>query len=151
MQLGTKLHFRFCWPSLNHQRMANITFVLRRIALRSKFLSLNQQYQVRIHSLKHKGKASSLQDAQETYWYETACLMEESRKLKLRFPNIVTPQLSLTNISSKVLQAQERESLYAQIQKTTANHPPSMMTILLLSLLHGISIGIGIFWLIAPR
>ena len=150
MQLGTNLHFRFCWPSLNPQQMANITFLLKRIALRSKFLSLNQQYQVRIQSLKHRGQASSLQDAQETYWYETACLMEESRKLKLRFPNIVTPQLSLTN-ASKVLRAHERQFLYARIQKATVNRPPSMITILLLSLLHGISIGAGIFWLITPH
>jgi len=150
MRIGTIHHTKLCWPNHPSQRLSAIKLAVNRIALRSKLLSLNQQYQALIHSIKGDGKANSFQVAQEAYWYDTACLMEESRKLKLRFPNTVIPQSSLTD-TSKTTQILENRPLYAQILSPTFNRPPSVIPIVILSLLHGISIAAGILWLVAPH
>lgn len=150
MQLGTTRNLSFCGASLNSQRMSIMTFVLKKIALRSRFFSLNHQFQALMHSLKHKDKAKSLKEAQEAYWYETACLLEESRRLKLRFPNPFSPRASFTNFF-KGSQTFEEKPLYAQILTNSLNQTPSIISIVILSLLHGISIVIGIFWLIFPQ
>lgn len=150
MRIGTTHHKKLCWPNLHSQRLSVIKLAVQRVVLRSKFSSLNDHYQALIHSIKGDGKAKSLQEAQEAYWYETACIMEESRKLKLRFPNTTMPQPSLTEIP-KGTQVFENTPLYAQILKTTPDRPPSMMGLVILSLLHGISLCAGLLWLIAPQ
>jgi len=99
--------------------------------------------------LRHEGQSNTFQPAQENYWYETACLIEESRKLKLSYPTTVVPEPSLTETDSgKDSQVFENSSLYAQILKTTLDRPPTVIPIIILSFLHGISICAGILWLL---
>jgi len=149
MGIGSTQHRTSWWPGMNSQRLSLVTLAIQRARLRSKLQSLNRQYHFLFSPLQHEGQSSTSQDAQEAYWYETACLIEESRKLKLSCPTTVVPEPSLTETdSSKNSQVLENSSLYAQILKTTLDRPPTVIPIIILSFLHGISICAGILWLL---
>ncbi len=150
MQSGSKEHRKSWWPGRKSQRLSLISLAIKRTRLRFKLQSLNRQYHSQPPRLQHDDQSNTFQHAQETYWYETACLIEEARKLKISHPTTIVPEPSLTD-SGKNSQAFENTSLYKQILKTTLNQPPTVIPIIILSFLHGISICAGILWLLAPH
>ena len=147
MGIGSTQHRTPWWPGLNSQRMSLVTLAINRMRLRSKLQSLNHQFRFLFLPLQHEGQSNTSQDAQEAYWYETACLIEESRKLKLSYPTPIAPETSSSNCGKSIPVLGNR-SLYTQIVKTTLGKPPTITPIVILFILHGISIGAGVLWLL---
>ena len=124
---------------------------MQRIILWGKFRSLNKRYDTHLKQAKKDGHdPASRQHIEENFWYETALLLEQRRRLQ--FPKTArdshSQALPLPRDYPKTLvttHAQpEGRYLFSQ-------NPPSAVFILIFSLLSSIAMGTGLLWLVAPE
>ena len=58
--------------------------IRRKLELWWKLKNLNWSYRPRLEKAKLNGQEDTFRYLEEKYWYETACLLEERRRLRLR-------------------------------------------------------------------
>ena len=124
---------------------------IQHIILWGKFRSLNKRYNTLLEQAKSEGTINyRTQHMEENFWYETAVLLEQQRRLQRdRSANHSNPlNLRISPGYPKTLIAAHTKS---EGQYFFTQHPPSAIFIVLFSLLGGISMGTGLLWLVAPQ
>ena len=122
---------------------------VQQLILWGKFRSLNKRYNTLIEQAKGNRDGDPTLLVEETFWYETAILLEKRRRLQ-------TSKASLVSISSHlppptvypkamVSQGNQADPPYLFNQR-----PPSAMFIILFTLMGGVAIGTGAVWLLIP-
>ena len=116
---------------------------LQHFLLWRKLRWLNKRYTALIEQAKHEGDPLFNQHLEEQFWYETAVLLEEKRRL----------QISKNNPHSCSLPS-PKPLVLPKSPIPLTNSPlkaPYGLFIVLFSVCSGISLGVGIFWLLVPQ
>ena len=123
---------------------------IQHIILWGKFRSLNKRYNTLLEEAKGEDHKSSTQHMEENFWYETAVLLEQQRRLQhnktAKHSNPLNLPLSTGYPKIMMASYTKPEGQYFFTQQ-----PPSAILIVLFSLLGAISMGTGLLWLVVPQ
>jgi len=122
---------------------------IQHIILWGKFRSLNKRYNSLLEQSKSEGAISPSQHIEENFWYETALLLEQQRRLQHHktVRHLNSPNFPLSTGYPKTMMAAHTTP---EGQYFFTQHPPSAIFIVVFSLFNGISLGTGLVWLVAP-
>ena len=119
------------------------------LILWGKFRSLNKRYNGLIEQAKHDRDTAIPQHVEETFWYETAILLEQRRRLHV--PQSPPPsrhsRLPAPPVYPKILVAREHQ---AHPPYLFTQQPPSSLFLIVFTLLGGMSLTTGLLWLVFP-
>lgn len=122
---------------------------LQHIILWGKFRSLNKRYHTLIEQAKRERDKAATRHVEENFWYETAVLLEQRRRLQspntARNPFHSNPATPTVYPKTRITSRPKTETSYS-----LPEHPPSTLFMVIFSLLGSIAIGTGILWLVAP-
>ena len=119
----------------------------QQLVLWGKFRSLNRRYNSLLEQAKSEGNGLTTIHVEETFWYETAILLEQRRRLQASkaIPSSMPSHLPSPTIFPKRTLAEfpQPHTPYLFTQQ-----PPSGLFILLFSILGSLALGTGAYWLL---